>query len=90
MDEIAQRFVELERDGNHLEEVIGRFDKKSKNDGRRIKLEQELFNIIHQKNVLTRCENKLNIQGRALTIEDKLGECQQTLRDTMNIPGECL
>lgn len=86
LDEIAQRFVELERDGNHLEEVIGRFDKKSKNDGRRIKLEQELFNIIHQKNVLTRCENKLNIQGRALTIEDKLGECQQTLRDTMNIP----
>lgn len=84
LDEISQRKLELEKDGNHLEIKISGMDVKKE----KVKLEQELYSVIHQRNLLARCENKLNIQCRALAIEDKLSECQQKLRDTMNI-SEC-
>lgn len=83
LDEIGAKTLELEKEGNKLEVLISIYDnKKAKKD----KLEQELYNVIHQRNLLTRCENKLNIQSRALAIEDKLSECQQRLRETMNVP----
>ncbi len=53
--------------------------------GEREKLEQELYSVVHQRNLLARCESKLRIQARALAIEDELGECQQRLRETMDM-----
>lgn len=83
LDEIGARTLELEKEGNQLEVLISIYDNKK---AKKEKLEQELYNVIHQRNLLTRCENKLNIQSRALAIEDKLSECQQRLRETMNVP----
>lgn len=86
LDEINIRSQELEREGQQLELMINGCDKKNKTGEQKMKLEQELYNVIHQRNLLARCENKLNIQSRALAIEDKLSDCQQKLRETMNIP----
>lgn len=87
LDELHTRSIELEQEGNRLEVIISNCDVKHKNSEKKIKLEQELYNIIHQRNLLARCDSKLNIQMRAINIENKLSECQQCLRDTMNIPG---
>jgi hypothetical protein len=89
LDEIGQRKLELEREGNVLEMRISSVEvKKGKGGEQKVKLEQELYGVIHQRNLLARCENKLSIQCRALAIEDKLAECQQTLRDSMGV-SEC-
>jgi hypothetical protein len=60
LDEIETKLTELNQDGMHLEKIIGqvadnRFETKEK-------LERELYNIINEKNILTRIENELNIQ----------------------------
>ncbi len=85
LNEIGRRKLELEKDGNHLEVKISGLNSMIKSDENKVKLEQELYGVIHQKNLLARCENKLNIQCRALRIEDKLSECQQNLRDLLKI-----
>ena len=88
LNEIHAKTNELEREGNHLEILIGNDTSSPRGLERKLKLEQELYNIIHQRNLLTRCENELNIQSRALAIEDKLSECKQKLRETINLPGK--
>ena len=47
----------------------------------KVMLEQKLYNVIHQRNLFARCENQLNIQCRALAIEDKLSECHQNFKN---------
>ena len=88
LDEIETKSSELEQAGVDLERIICSIDSNdcSKSENKQ-KLEQELYNIIHQRNLLTRFEHELNIQTRALAIEDKLSECKQKLRETINLPG---
>lgn len=77
LDEIQTRLDELERDGVELEKTICSLDASSLSVSHgsdagatttrdtlatKEKLEQELYNLIHEKNLLTRIENELNIQ----------------------------
>ena len=63
LDEIETKLFELEREGVELEKTIVSMDSS---DAAQLetkeKLEQELYNLIHEKNLLTRVENELNIQ----------------------------
>ena len=63
LDEIETKSAELEHAGVELERHICSIDSNdsSKSETKQ-KLEQELYNIIHQRNLLTRFENELNIQ----------------------------
>lgn len=75
LDEIETRLDELEREGVELEKTICSMDSSGSgepmlatvataypNANTKEKLEQELYNLIHEKNLLTRVENELNIQ----------------------------
>jgi hypothetical protein len=76
MDEIEAKLYELEQDGVELEKTICFMDEttltmsspntspktKSETVSKKEKLEQELYNLIRQKNILNRVENELNIQ----------------------------
>jgi len=58
IDEIETKAAELEQAGDDLERIICSTESIESKQ----KLEQELYNIIHQRNLLTRFENELNIQ----------------------------
>lgn len=72
LDEIQTRLEELERDGVELEKTICSMESGGATTPVEVpgstltttkeKLEQELYNLIHEKNLLTRVENELNIQ----------------------------
>ena len=61
LDEVETKLIELEHEGVALEKIICSMD-NNENPERKEKLEQDLYNLIHQKNLFTRVENELNIQ----------------------------
>lgn len=62
-DEIDTKLDELDRSGVELEKTISSIDKNDCEQlKRKEKLEQQLYTLIHEKNLLTRVENELNIQ----------------------------
>ncbi len=60
LDEVENKIAELEFEGVNLEKSICLLD-ISESDAKE-KMEQELYNLIHLKNLLTRVENDLTIQ----------------------------
>lgn len=63
LDEIETRLDELQKEGVELEKMICAIDSNDLTQhDRKDRLEQELYNLIHEKNLLTRVENELNIQ----------------------------
>lgn len=70
LDEIETRLDELEKEGVELEKTICSMEstpstpvlEASNSTTTKEKLEQELYNLIHEKNLLTRVENELTIQ----------------------------
>ena len=64
LDEIENKLDELEHDGVQLEKMISEIGEPRDSVAmeRKEKLEQELYRLIHEKNLLTRAENDLNIK----------------------------
>ncbi len=60
LDEVENKITELEFEGVNLEKSVCLMD--ADDSDARDKMEQELYNLIHLKNLLTRVENDLTIQ----------------------------
>lgn len=50
-------------------------------------LMQEWFQLVHEKNALSRYEQELMVRARELELEDRHARLQQELKDRMSLDG---
>lgn len=48
---------------------------------------QEWFQLVHEKNALSRYEQELMVRARELELEDRHARLQQELKDRMSLDG---
>ena len=49
---------------------------------------QEWFQLVHEKNALSRYEQELMVRARELELEDRHARLQQQLKDQLSVDGE--
>lgn len=52
-------------------------------------LMQEWFQLVHEKNGLSRYEQELMVRARELELEDRHARLQQQLKDQLSVDGQC-